>query len=200
MLEQKTGRDAAAVAAARAAVLMVCTADQAAAARELARMPAASLWTPELESLCAAFGPQGRNLDRRAREALAYLHGVAGDTAWGVAAYRRLLAETEEQHGPNHRETAKYLHNLVWLLNQSGDVTEAYALARRPRATIAWETGLHPPVPARLKQPAAVAKQDDAKVKEPDAGKPGAKQHESSPAADFERWSGLQLGTPGARR
>jgi hypothetical protein len=95
---------------------------------------------------------------------------------------------------------AKYLHNLVWLLNQSGDVTEAYALARRPRATIAWETGLHPPVPARLKQPAAVAKQDDAKVKEPDAGKPGAKQHESSPAADFERWSGLQLGTPGARR
>jgi hypothetical protein len=205
MLEQKTGRDAAAVAAARAAVLMVCTADQAAAARELARMPAASLWTPELESLCAAFGPQGRNLDRRAREALAYLHGVAGDTAWSVAAYRRLLAETEEQHGPDHREMAKYLHNLVWLLNQSGDVTEAYALARRPRATIAWESGLHPPVPARLKRPPDVAKQGDAKVKGPDAGKADPRKangspSDSSPAADFERWSGLQLGTPGARR
>jgi hypothetical protein len=200
LLELEMGRDAAAVAAARAAVLMFCTADHAAAARELARVPAASLWTPELEALCAAFGPQGRNLDRRAREALAYLHGVAGDTAWSVATYRRLLAETEEQHAPNHPETAKYLHNLVWLLNQSGEVKEAYALARRPRATIAWETGLHPPVPARLKQPPAVAGKDEAKAKKPDAGKPGDKQHESSPATEFERWSGLELGTPGTRR
>jgi hypothetical protein len=201
MLELKMGRDAAAVAAARAAVLMACTADHAAAARELARVPAASLWTPDLESLCAALGPQGRALDRRAREALAYLHGVAGDIAWSVATYRRLLAETEEQHAWTHPETAKYLHNLVWLLNQSGEAKEAYALARRPRATIAWETGLHPPVPARLKQPAAVAKKDDAKAKQPGADKPGAKQHESSPAADFERWNGLELGImPGARR
>lgn len=79
-------------------------------------------------------------------------------------------------------------------------MTEAYALARRPRAAIAWEMGLHPPVPARIKQPAAVAKQDDAKAKKHDADKPGAKQHESAPAAEVERWSGLQLGAPGTRR
>jgi len=204
-LEWKAGRDSAAVAAARAAVLMVCMADHAAAARELARVPAASLWTPELETLSAWLGPRGRDLDRRAREALAYLHGVAGDTVWSVAAYRRLLAEVEEQHGPDHPETAKYLHNLVWLLNQSGEAKEAYALARRPRAAIDVGTGLHGPVPARFKQPPAVAKQDGAKAKEPGAGKADPRKvngapSDSSPAADFERWSGLNLGIPGARR
>jgi len=199
-LEQTTGRDSAAVAAARAAVLMVCKADHAAAARELARVPAESLWPPELETLCAELGPQGRGLDRRAREALAYLHGIAGDTAWSVATYRRLLAEVEQQHGPDHPETAKYLHNLGWLLNQSGEVKEAYALARRPRSAIEKPVGLHAPVTARYKQPPAVAKQDDSKAKKPDAGKPGAKQPESSPATEFERWSGLDTDIPGTRR
>ena len=204
-LERKAGRDAAAVAAARAAVLMFCTADHAAAARELARVPAASLWTPELESLCAALGPRGRDLDRRAREALAYLHGVAGDTAWSVATYRRLLTEVEEQHGPAQPEIAKYLHNLVWLLNQTGATSEAYALARRPRVAIEVGTGLHPPQPARFQQPPVVAKKDDAKAKEPNAGKADPRKvngelSDSSPAAEFERWSGLNLGIPGARR
>lgn len=204
-VERKAGRDSAAVAVARAGVLVVCMADHAAAARELARVPATSLWTPELEALCGSLGPRGRDLDRRAREALAYLHGVAGDTAWSVATYRRLLAEMEEQHGPDHPEAAKYLHNLVWLLNQTGEASEAYALARRPRAPIEAGVGLHGPVPARFKQPPVVAKKDDAKAKEPDAGKADPRKangatSDSSPAAEFERWSGLQLGTPGARR
>jgi len=204
-LERKAGRDSAAVAAARAAVLMVCMADRAAAARELARVPATSLWTPELEALCASLGPRGRDLDRRVREAFAYLHGIAGDTAWSVAAYRRLLTEVEEQHGPDHPETAKHLHNLVWLLNQSGKESDAYALARRPRAAIEAGVGLHGPAPARFKQPPAVAKKDDAKAKQPGAGKTdkqkaNALPGESSPAAEFERRSGLNLGIPGARR
>jgi len=203
MLERKMGRDSAAAAVARAAVLVVSSADHAAAARELAQVPATSLWTPELEALCGSLGPRGRDLDRRAREALAYLHGIEGDTAWSVAAYRRLLAEVEEQHGPDHPETAKHLHNLVWLLNQSGEVKEAYSLARRPRAAIDVGTGLHGPVPARFKQPPAVAKQDAAKAKQP-AAKPGEQKpgadDDASPANEFERWSGLNLGIPGARR
>ena len=205
MLEQKAGCDSAAAAVARAAVLVVSLADHAAAARELARVPATSLWPPELETLCAALGPRGRDLDRRVHEALAYLHGIEGDTAWSVAAYRRLLAEVEEQHGPDHPETAKHLHNLVWLLNQSSEVKEAYSLARRPRAAIDVGTGLHGPVPARFKQPPAVAKQDDATAKQPGAGKDdkqkaNAVPGDSSPANEFERWSGLNLGNPGARR
>jgi hypothetical protein len=177
-LERIAGRDSAAAAAARAAVLMVSMADRAAAARELTRVPATLLWPPELEATCAALGPRGRDLDRWAREALAYLHGIEGDTAWSLATYRRLLVEVEQQHGPDHPETAKYLHNLVWLLNQSGEVREAYALARRPRAVIETRVGLHGPVPARFKRPPAVAKQDDAKAKEP-----GAKPGEQRPAA-----------------
>lgn len=149
-------------------------------------------WKPS-----APLGPRGRDLDRRAREALAYLHGIEGDTAWSLAAYRRLLAEVEEQHGPEHPETAKHLHNLVWLLNQSGEASEAYALARRPRAAIETGVGLHGPVPARFKQPPAVAKQDDAKGKKT-AAKPG--EQKPGAAAEVERWSGLNLGIPGARR
>lgn len=194
-LEQIAGRDSAAAAAARAAVLMVSMADHAAAARELARVPAASLWTPELETLCGSLGPRGRDLDRRAREALAYLHGVAGDTAWSLATYRRLLVEVEQQQGPDHPETAKYLHNLVWLLNQSGEVREAYALARRPRAVIEAGVGLQPPVPARFKRPPVAAKPDDPKAKQL-AAKPG--EQKPGPTAEVERWSGSTLVFPAA--
>lgn len=198
-LEQNVGRDSALVATARAAVLVVCKANDATAARELARVPATSLWTPELETLCAALGPRGRDLDRRAREALAFLHGSVGDRAWSVATYRQLLAEVEERHGPNHPEAAKHQHNLVWLLNQTGAVAEAYALSRRPRVAIehnvgASATGLHLPAPARYKQPKAVAKADDgkksngAKKTTDDAGNSGAAR-----STGFERWGGLNL-------
>jgi hypothetical protein len=196
-LEWKAGRDSAAVAVARAAVLLVSLADQAAAARELALVPATSLWTPELEALCGSLGPRGRDLDRWVREALAYFHGIEGDVAWSLAAYRRLLAEVEQQHGPDHPETAKHLLNLVWLLNQSGAVKEAYALARRPRAAIEAGVGLQPPVPARFKRPPVAAKPDDPKAKQP-AAKSG--EQKPGPAAEVERWSGLNLGIPGGRR
>jgi hypothetical protein len=194
-LEWKAGRDSAAVAVARAAVLLVCMADHAAAARELARVPATSLWTPELEALCAALGPRGRDLDRRAREALAHLHGIAGDTAWSVATYRRLLAEVEEQRGPDHPETAKYLHNLVWLLNQSGEVKEAYTLARRPRVAIDVGTGLHLPTPARFRQPQKDTQAHDDKTKDKAEQKTAdnAAQPASSGRPGAERWGGLNL-------
>ena len=194
-LEWKAGRDSAAVAVARAAVLLVCMADHAAAARELARVPATSLWTPELEALCAALGPRGRDLDRRAREALAHLHGIAGDTAWSVATYRRLLAEVEEQRGPDHPETAKYLHNLVWLLNQSGEVKEAYTLARRPRVAIDVGTGLHLPTPARFRQPQRDTQAHDDKTKDKAEQKTAdnAAQPASSGRPGAERWGGLNL-------
>lgn len=58
---------------------------------------------------------------------------------------------------------------------------------------------------ARVAACGAVAKQDDAKAKGPGAGKTdkqkaNAVSGESSSATEFERWSGLNLGTPGARR
>jgi hypothetical protein len=143
---------------------------------------------------------EGRDLDRRAREALAYLHGIAGDTAWSVATYRRLLAEVEEQHGPDHPETAKYLHNLAWLLNQSGEVKEAHALARRPRAAIAGNfgtstTGLHLPTPARFRQPQKDTQAHDDKTKDKAEQKTAdnAAQPASSGRPGAERWGGLNL-------
>jgi len=199
-VERMAGRDSAAAAVARAAVLVVSFADHAAAARELARVPATSLWTPELEALCAALGPRGRELDRRAREALAYLHGIAGDTAWSLTAYRRLLAEVEEQHGPDHPETSKYVHNLVWLLNRSGGEKEAYALARRPRVAIEGnfgtsQGGMHLPTPARFKQPQKDTKAHDDKTRDKTRQKTAdnAPQPVSSGRPDAERWGGLNL-------
>jgi hypothetical protein len=60
-------------------------------------------------------------------------------------------------------------------------------------------------VPARIKQPPAVAKQDDAKGKEPDSGKENPRKANGAPSdspssTEFERWSGLDTGIPGTRR
>jgi tetratricopeptide (TPR) repeat protein len=72
----------------------------------------------------------------RVREIIGFCHGQAGDLEKSLAVYRTLLEEADERYGPDHPETSKLLHNTMWLLNQTGDVDEAYRLNRRPRAEI----------------------------------------------------------------
>lgn len=96
----------------------------------------------------------------RMREVIGYCHGQLGDHEKSLAVYRELLAAAEEQHGPRHSETSKMLLNTIWLLNQTGDVAEAYRLHRRPRVEINRSSivGLELPIPATLKQPSAPGK------------------------------------------
>jgi len=96
----------------------------------------------------------------RMREVIGYCHGQLGDHEKSLAVYRELLAEAEEHHGPRHPETSKMLLNTIWLLNQTGDVAEAYRLNRRPRVEINRSSivGLELPTPATRKQTSAPGK------------------------------------------
>jgi len=120
----------------------------------------------------------------RMREVIGYCHGQLGDHEKSLAVYRELLAEAEERHGPEHPETAKLLVNTIWLLNQTGDVAEAYRLNRRPRADITRGSivGLEPPIPASRKQPPVSGGKTQLEK---------SKTDESSGAV--ERWSGLDV-------
>ena len=135
------------------------------------------------------------------REVLAYCQGRNGDLHRSLAGYRVLLAEAERAHGPDHPETAKFLLNVIWLLNQTGDTAEAYALHRRPRAAIENQfgdatCGLQLPMPARFER----QKPDTSTTAQPrDSEQRSNAWQEQEPAEhadvkpDIDRWSGLQL-------
>jgi hypothetical protein len=107
----------------------------------------------------------------RMREIIGYCHGQLGDHEKSLGVYRELLAEAEQQHGPRHPETSKMLLNTIWLLNQTGDVAEAYRLNRRPRVEINRSSivGLELPIPATRKQPSTPGK--TTKPEEDDSGR-----------------------------
>lgn len=149
-----------------------------------------------LERLDAGQGDAGVG-EALLRDVLAYCQGRTGDLEKSLANYRVLLAEAERAHGPDHPETAKFLLNVIWLLNQTGDTAEAYALHRRPRAAIENQFGgggggLQLPMPARFQH----AKPDpNAKPawQWPEPAETAAAQPEADAEPEIERWSGLQL-------